>query len=584
MRGIICGALLAIVSLPAGGQEGVLPGERQPELPEFQEPKERLPELEVLLAPSPAPDPRLSGGMRARVESIVVEGSTVFTPDELHAVTAPFAGRVVGFNDLLQAAEAVTALYVDHGYITSGALVPDQRVENGIVRVRAIEGRLATIDVQGNRWFRASYFRDRLRRAADPPVNVFRLERALQEFQREPLVERIWARLEPTSVRGASRIEVEVREATPWSAELDVSNIRPPSIGQTGGDIESTLGNLVGLADELRFRFGVTEGLRDYDGSYSIPVTLSDTLLTVHARYSRGDVVLAEFDPLDIYSEVGSYGISLEQPLLRTTERELRIGVLAEYRQSRTYLGGSEFCTIPGAVDCRPRLAVLRFPVQWTWSGGHSALAARSMFSIGLDVLGATQNSGDVADGQFLSWLGQAQWAYRLPEKWFGSEIYVRLDMQIADRPLLPIEKFSVGGVRTVRGYRENELVRDNGIAGSLELRVPVYRDRARDLQVALAGFGDVGRAWDNHGPGELPSRTLASLGVGIRFAGRGWLDGYVYWGGRLVNAPRASVGPQRYGINFLVSINLLGLGNEARSWLRTLRGRGKDDRARRGD
>ena len=35
-------------------------------------------------------------------------------------------------------------------------------------------------------------------------------------------------------------------------------------------------------------------------------------------------------------------------------------------------------------------------------------------------------------------------------------------------------EKFSLGGVNSVRGYRENELVSDNGVIGSMELRIPL--------------------------------------------------------------------------------------------------------------
>jgi hemolysin activation/secretion protein len=36
------------------------------------------------------------------------------------------------------------------------------------------------------------------------------------------------------------------------------------------------------------------------------------------------------------------------------------------------------------------------------------------------------------------------------------------------------IEQFSLGGIDTVRGYRQNQIVADNGVFGSVELSVPL--------------------------------------------------------------------------------------------------------------
>jgi len=63
---------------------------------------------------------------------------TVFSPEELAAVTQPFTGSV-SFAQLLQARSAVTQLYIDQGYITSGAFLPEQTLENGQVTIQVIE-------------------------------------------------------------------------------------------------------------------------------------------------------------------------------------------------------------------------------------------------------------------------------------------------------------------------------------------------------------------------------------------------------------------------------------------------------------
>jgi hemolysin activation/secretion protein len=129
-------------------------------------------------------------------------------------------------------------------------------------------------------------------------------------------------------------------------------------------------------------------------------------------------------------------------------------------------------------------------------------------YSIHLDGIG-------VADGTFASWLGQLQWVGRLPERFRSTEMLFRADLQLARDPLLPLEQFAVGGSRTVRGYRQNQLLRDNGFATSIELRIPLLRGQlGRDL-LQLAPFADLGGAWNEAKTGG--PKTLASVGLGLR-------------------------------------------------------------------
>ena len=75
---------------------------------------------------------------------------------------------------------ALTLLYVNNGYVNSGAILPDQKVTEGVVTYQIIEGRLTAVDVEGNRWFRSSYFQKRFFLDAGPPLNVNLLQRRLQ--------------------------------------------------------------------------------------------------------------------------------------------------------------------------------------------------------------------------------------------------------------------------------------------------------------------------------------------------------------------------------------------------------------------
>ena len=112
-----------------------------------------------------------------------------------------------------------------------------------------------------------------------------------------------------------------------------------------------------------------------------------------------------------------------------------------------------------------------------------------------------------------LSWLNQVQYARRLP--WLGAQLLVRGDLQLASLPLLPLEQFSIGGHATVRGYRENEVVRDDGVVGSIELQVPLYVSARRGMAISAGPFVDAGHGWDRPRAGgdARTNRTLVSVG-----------------------------------------------------------------------
>jgi hemolysin activation/secretion protein len=89
--------------------------------------------------------------------------------------------------------------------------------------------------------------------------------------------------------------------------------------------------------------------------------------------------------------------------------------------------------------------------------------------------------------------------------------------MQISADPLFSLEKFAVGGANSVRGYRENELVRDTGLTTSLEFRIPIFKDESGQTPFQIAPFIDYGYS-RNKGGGDPAPNDLLGAGVGLRW------------------------------------------------------------------
>ena len=112
-----------------------------------------------------------------RVDRIEVLGNTVFKPEDFAPITAPFVGREVSFAELLQIKDAISKLYTDKGYVTTGALIIPQTVEAGVIKIQVVEGSLQEIKIVGNRRLRSQYIRDRIRLGAGKPLNVPRFKK-----------------------------------------------------------------------------------------------------------------------------------------------------------------------------------------------------------------------------------------------------------------------------------------------------------------------------------------------------------------------------------------------------------------------
>ena len=114
----------------------------------------------------------------------------------------------------------------------------------------------------------------------------------------------------------------------------------------------------------------------------------------------------------------------------------------------------------------------------------------------------------------------------------------------------------SIGGAETVRGYRENSLVRDRGINSSLEFRVPVLFNKAGSGIVNVAPFFDFGGGWNKT---ESPQpTTIYSAGLGLLLAPNKHINAQLYWGYRLRHIPMPNDrNAQDYGLHFQVNFNL---------------------------
>lgn len=447
------------------------------------------------------------------VMAVDVLGSTIFSEGELQDVVAPFVGQSLTFEQMLDIRKAITDLYTENGYLTSGAYLPPQEVTAGRIQIQVIEGNLEAVEIQGLKRVKPSYVRQRLN--VPSPLNVDQLEQQLQVLKNNDLFESVQAELQTGNSAYQSRLALTIQETFPLELQVSVDNYESPSVGEFGGDVTVVHNNVLGVGDRAHVSLGYALGNLHLDAGYRIPVTPKDTTIQLGYRRSTNQIVENPFADLDIRSRDETFSAEIRHPVIQAPTEELGIALGFDLRRSQSFLFEDRpFSFSEGAQEGRSRVSVLRLSQDWTQRSPKRVLAARSQFSLGLDTLDATINATG-ADGQFVSWLGQLQWVQNL-----GDDVLLvsRVGAQLTPDSLLNLEQFAIGGVNTVRGYRQNQQVGDNGIASSFEVRVPVVRDSKTWGNVQLVPFADIGHTWNNNNrPNPSPS-MLASLGLGLRW------------------------------------------------------------------
>jgi hemolysin activation/secretion protein len=451
------------------------------------------------------------------VTRVNVVGSTVFSPEVLAKVTQRYENRYLTQEDMQALRVELSRLYADQGFVNSGVILPDQTIRDGEVTYQVIEGGVTELNITGNRWFRTGFLHQRL--APSTPLNVAELQRQIELLLDDPRIQRLRVDLKPGLRPGESVLNVQVEDRQPFRLLLDINNYQAASVGAVNGNITVENVNLLGWGDILTLRYGRSEGLDPrLDFRYSIPFTKWDTTASFQYRRNAFIVIDEQFQELDIEETSQIYTAAIRQPLYRTRNTNVAAELIGERLEEKTTLLGLPFPLLPGSPPSGETVVMaLRLALEYVHRTQNQAIALRSRFSFGIDALGATINSDpDVPDGRFFAWLGQVQWASRLPL--FDTQLIVRTDVQLTPDPLLVLEQVSVGGRYTVRGYRENTLIRDNALIASVELRVPLVRNRRWADYLELAPFFDYGRGWQ--AVGETPDPVdIASVGMGLRWA-----------------------------------------------------------------
>lgn len=436
------------------------------------------------------------------VKQFKVVGSSVFGAWELSNVTQPYEEQSLTLEELQKAADAVTRYYLDHGYLTSRAVLGDQRIENGIVHIQVIEGDLEKIEVQGNQRISQDVIRDRIQLAGKKPLNQEQLEHHLRLLRNDPLFETVEATLKEGTTLGNSILSVRVKEANPRIAALSLDNTGTASVGAEMLTAMAGTRNLTGNGDMLLASYArsTTGGANLWNLSYQRSLNAKQGTLQIRTAPSRYRVTQDELKDLNITGSSSLYEVTVRQPLSRQPQGEFALSLGWVHRSGETLIGD--------VLTNTNQSTVMRFGQDFLRRDRAGIWIGRSQINLGM---GLAERE---PDGKFASWTGQIQ---RLHPAGKNHLLSAELSWQLTPDQLAPAQQFSFGGAQSLRGYPQNAFSGDNGVTLSIADQITLKRSATGAAVLKLAPFIDIGTLW-NHpdNPVQEPYRFYTGAGLGV--------------------------------------------------------------------
>lgn len=508
-----------------------------------------------------------AGGVRAApaerlpVTGFRVSGNTLLPQGSVEATLAPFKGERT-LDELKQAAAALQAAYGRAGYGGVVAFLPGQALNEGVVSITVIEGRLADIMVGGNRQFSADNVRASLPALASGQVpRLSEIDRQIQLANENPAKE-TQVLLRPGQQPGQVDARVTIVERPVQRISVGLDNTGNDRTGNYRASLGWQHANMLDrdhvASVQLQGSPDEPKAVKVISGAYRVPFYARGLTLDTYAAYSDvdGGNTATFAGNLTFNGRGRVLGARLAGLLPRVGDWDQRLAVGLDHRaylNSCRINGLGELCGNDGAnVSVQP--AMIEYSAQ---RGG--TLPVGLMISVVHNLQFGGGDSGGAsfervrpgATPRYTALRVGASGAIGFAEDW---QLRARFSGQWTNDGLVPGEQFGIGGAASVRGYEERELAGDSGALLSFELVGP---ELARGLGIANGSlrpqaFIDGGWVSNRLGTACLTTATsahehcsLASAGFGARFQ-FGDLQARIHLGHALKTAARTARGDTR--------------------------------------
>jgi len=471
------------------------------------------------------------------IQEYRVTGAKILPAIEVEEAVYPFLGPGRTSEDVEKARAALEKAYQDKGFQTVQVQIPQQQVRRGVVLLEVVENKVGRLRVRGSRFFAIDKIKAKVPSLAEGKVPNF------NDVTREIVGLNGWAdrrvtpTLKPGVVPGTVDIDLTVKDTFPLHGNVEVNNRYSADTKPLRLSGSVSYNNLWQRGHSAGASFQVSpqdlEQVKVFSGYYIARFATIDWLsVMVQGVKQNSNVSTLGAVAVAGRGEVIGARALISLPPRKDFYHSANVGIDYKHFEQEVGFGA----TTPGVAASTTITPISYYPFTLgytaTWVGKNYTTDFNGAVNLHLRGMGSESPQWDDnrynADGNYIYVRGDLSHTQKLP---WGFELFGKVQGQLSDQPLVSSEQMGGGGLGTVRGYLEAEVLGDNAGFGTLELRGPSLFGwwGRKDTEWQLYAFAE-GGVLNIHDP--LPEQTasfrLASVGVGSRLKLLDYLNGSV--------------------------------------------------------
>jgi Hemolysin activation/secretion protein len=454
-------------------------------------------------------------------------------PEFTQMIETRFLGKVLTENTVRDLEDAIILYCRGKGRLLVDVIMPVQNIENGVLQVWFLEGKVGNITVknEGHKWFQDQFIKSSVRLRPAESLDSRELSKDLDWLNNNPF-RQVDVVFKPGGKLGTTDVELDVNDRIPFRPYVGYEDSGTTFTGPDRFLAGFNWGNVFWLDHQLNYQYTTDTDfdlIKAHSMSYVAPLPWHHTIMLYGAYVDAKAGLSLGGTSADGTSWQISGRYSVPLPDIQRYRHQVALGFDFKRGNNNLLAGGA------------PLIASDTDVAQFVFSYSGSLPDRFGKTSGGLELYYSPGNLTEFNNDEAFGGVGGIG-GLRTESK--ANYFYGRLNMeritrlpwnfswlltasgQFSTERLLPSEELALGGYSTVRGYDERVVLGDEGWIINNEIRTPsiplsnVLNIEGVVDQLQFLAFFDYGHLHvKNPQLGEAENSTLYSTGVGLRYS-----------------------------------------------------------------
>jgi len=439
--------------------------------------------------------------VKFEVKQISYNPSAILNEDELEGIIKNYEDKEVSISDLQEMVKEINQLYSEEGYITAKAILPQQRINNGIIKIELIEGYIDKIILEGNNDTKDNYILDRVAVQSGDFLNVHTLEDELFYFNATNDV-MLRVELEAGEEYKSSNLIILAEESPKYRFSVFADNRGREDTGEYRSGFSFSNQSLFGYRDQLSLSYFFTEGSDGGTLSYNFPISKKNSRVYLNYSDNTSEVIAGEYRTVNIGGSYNEISAGISSPIKVIPGEKVEAALEYKNKESENTFSDIQLKSTD-IENIIFNLSSQKASVSSSSSKYHRLVYGTADFETGFF------KNGREAD-EFIKYNYFYQWQKSFKKNDLLSfKTYLQLT---ADELLPTAEQISLGGANSIRGYKEGYASGDQGGYFSLQYKIPISN------RISYYRFFDLGFVLPYKGNDENIDQEDYLFSTGIAF------------------------------------------------------------------